>query len=131
MTLRDDNLDAGDIKFKPGDEIPLETDGTGEKGYPVVFAADGRVTPAGDAADSIGQLGDSPRWEGQPIRVIAAGPCVVGDVGASVSAGDYLVPNGSGGFRTLDTAGGDTEYIHLPVALHDAAGGETVVMMYR
>lgn len=131
MTLRDDALKAGDIKWKPGDEVPLETDGTGEKGYPVVFAANGQVTPAADAGDAIGQLGDTPRWDGQPIRVVMAGPGVVGDVSEAVEAGDYLVPDGTGGFRVLDTAGGDTEFIHLPRAMHDAASGENVVMMYR
>ena len=130
MTLRDDGLQPGDIKFKPGAQVPLETDGTGVKGAPVVFDADGKVTPATDAADYIGQLGEEPRWDGHVVDVRVAGLCVVGEVSDAVTAGDYVVPDGANAFRAFDSAN-DTEHKHLPFTLHDAAAGETVVLCYR
>lgn len=131
MTLRDDGLEPGDIKFKPGAQYPLETDGTGVKGAPVEFASDGKVTPAADAAEYIGQLGEEPRWDGHVVDVRVAGLGVIGEVSEAVTAGDYVVPDGTGSFRLLDTAGGDEEHKHLPIVMHDAAAGETTVLAYK
>lgn len=144
MTLRNDGLQPGDIKFKPGNEVPLETDGTGVKGDAVTFNVDGKVTPTTATADAlIGQLGEEPRWDGHVVSVRIAGLVVIAEVSGAVSPGDVLEPdsanpgkyvaNANGMYQSVDEGGTATYDLALnhPIALETAAAGETVMALYR
>lgn len=118
-------IEYGDIVYQYGDTITLPTDGSGSAGDAVTDDGSGLLTPVSATGDKVvGFLSMAPDAETNeaPVHMRAV---PVANVAGSVSAYDYLVPDGSNAGRLTTEVGDGTDTGGAAVyaqALCDAGG---------
>lgn len=131
--VENSGLEAGDRKFKPGDAVPFDHDGSGPKGAPVTIDGDMQVTAAAADEFVIGQYADAPsEHANRKITVYLGKLVLVGLAGGSVAAGDMLAPDGDGGYLADndDSTTSPTAPNYAPYALESASEGELFLVAY-
>lgn len=106
-------LDLGDKGYRHGDTVDLPTDGTGAAGDVVTFNGSGQVTPVAAVDDDVvGVLAEdgSDDSAGDEVAVHVQG-VVVANVANSVSAGDWLEPDGANAGRVTTNSAGSSQSV--------------------
>jgi hypothetical protein len=136
------NLDAGDVAYRPGDTVTLDAgSNTVNKGDAVTFDASADLAQCSANDDNlVGVALEGAEGDGQ-TSVHVVGLVVAVNADGDINAGDTLIPSGStnghfiahtgGMYITNDDSGANDIAANHPIAMEDATDGDVMLAIFR